>query len=173
MRFERPSIQPKHSATSTAPAQSSDATPVCFLAIRTSTSSASAPLASSQSSNSSAVAKNSTSIPPRSTARRSVLPSAAFRPLLLVARWRVRLRPPRSTRRDINAGRDASPGRAASNEGLTRLFTRIGGRRPPAPGVGSSITMTTKADFSEQEWDLHRQAPVDAGMVVVTADQGG
>src|SRR6185503_21122713 len=53
--------QPKHSATSTAPAQSSDATPVCFLAIRTSTSSASAPLASSQASNSPAVAKNSTS----------------------------------------------------------------------------------------------------------------
>ncbi len=82
MRFERPSIQPKHSATSTAPAQSSDATPVCFLAIRTSTSSASAPLASSQASNSSAVAKNSTSIPPPSTAKHSVLPSAAFRPLL-------------------------------------------------------------------------------------------
>jgi hypothetical protein len=33
--------------------------------------------------------------------------------------------------------------------------------------------MTTKADFSEQEWDLVRQAPVDAGMVVITADQGG
>ena len=33
--------------------------------------------------------------------------------------------------------------------------------------------MTTKADFSEQEWDLIREAPVDAGMVVVTADQGG
>ena len=33
--------------------------------------------------------------------------------------------------------------------------------------------MTTKADFSEQEWDLIRQAPVDAGMVVITADQGG
>jgi hypothetical protein len=33
--------------------------------------------------------------------------------------------------------------------------------------------MTTKAEFSEQEWDLIREAPVDAGMVVVTADQGG
>ena len=33
--------------------------------------------------------------------------------------------------------------------------------------------MTTKADFSEQEWDLIREAPVDAGMVVVTADRGG
>src|SRR3954453_17172571 len=33
--------------------------------------------------------------------------------------------------------------------------------------------MTTKADFSEQEWDLIRQAPVDAGTVVITADQGG
>ena len=29
--------------------------------------------------------------------------------------------------------------------------------------------MTTKADFSEQEWDLIREAPVDAGMVVITA----
>ena len=33
--------------------------------------------------------------------------------------------------------------------------------------------MTTKADFSEQEWDLIREAPVDAGMMVITADQGG
>jgi hypothetical protein len=33
--------------------------------------------------------------------------------------------------------------------------------------------MTTKADFSEQEWDLIREAPVDAGMTVITADQGG
>jgi hypothetical protein len=33
--------------------------------------------------------------------------------------------------------------------------------------------MTTKADFSEQEWDLIREAPLDAGMVVVTADHGG
>ena len=33
--------------------------------------------------------------------------------------------------------------------------------------------MTTKADFSEQEWDLIREAPVDAGMVVMTADKGG
>ena len=33
--------------------------------------------------------------------------------------------------------------------------------------------MTTKADFSEQEWDLIREAPVDAGMVVITADRGG
>ena len=33
--------------------------------------------------------------------------------------------------------------------------------------------MTTKAEFSEQEWDVIREAPVDAGMVVVTADQGG
>jgi hypothetical protein len=33
--------------------------------------------------------------------------------------------------------------------------------------------MTTKADFSEQEWDLIRVAPVDAGLAVITADQGG
>ena len=33
--------------------------------------------------------------------------------------------------------------------------------------------MTTKADFSEQEWDLVREAPFDACMVVITADQGG
>ena len=33
--------------------------------------------------------------------------------------------------------------------------------------------MTTKADFSEQEWDLIREAPVVAGTVVITADRGG
>ena len=33
--------------------------------------------------------------------------------------------------------------------------------------------MTTRTDFSEQEWDLIRQAPVDAGMVVITSDHGG
>src|SRR5437763_1024923 len=33
--------------------------------------------------------------------------------------------------------------------------------------------MTGKADFSEQEWDLVRAAPVAAGMLVITADHGG
>jgi hypothetical protein len=33
--------------------------------------------------------------------------------------------------------------------------------------------MTGKADFTEQEWDLVRSAPVSAGMIVVTADHGG
>lgn len=33
--------------------------------------------------------------------------------------------------------------------------------------------MTTKNDFSEQEWDLIREAPADAGMVIITADKGG
>ena len=33
--------------------------------------------------------------------------------------------------------------------------------------------MTTKADFSEQEWDLIREAPADAGMVVMASDKGG
>ena len=28
--------------------------------------------------------------------------------------------------------------------------------------------MTTKADFSEQEWNLVREGPVDAGMVVAS-----
>jgi hypothetical protein len=33
--------------------------------------------------------------------------------------------------------------------------------------------MTGKADFTEQEWDLLRRAPADAGMIVITADKGG
>src|SRR4051794_5007865 len=33
--------------------------------------------------------------------------------------------------------------------------------------------MTTKTDFSEQEWDLIREAPADAGMTVMAADKGG
>src|SRR3954447_8816968 len=33
--------------------------------------------------------------------------------------------------------------------------------------------MTGKADFTEQEWDLVRSAPVSAGMIVITAEHGG
>ena len=33
--------------------------------------------------------------------------------------------------------------------------------------------MTTKAAFTEQEWDLVRAGPPSAGMVVITADGGG
>ena len=33
--------------------------------------------------------------------------------------------------------------------------------------------MTGKADFTEQEWDLVRSAPVSAGMIVITSDSGG
>jgi hypothetical protein len=33
--------------------------------------------------------------------------------------------------------------------------------------------MTTKADFSPQEWDLVREGPAMAGMIVVTASSGG
>lgn len=33
--------------------------------------------------------------------------------------------------------------------------------------------MTGKADFTEQEWDLVRLGPINAGMIVITADKGG
>jgi hypothetical protein len=33
--------------------------------------------------------------------------------------------------------------------------------------------MTGKSDFTDQEWDLLREAPASAGMMVVTADRGG
>src|SRR4051794_39099750 len=33
--------------------------------------------------------------------------------------------------------------------------------------------MTTKADFTEQEWDLVRIGPTVAGMIVITAEKGG
>ena len=33
--------------------------------------------------------------------------------------------------------------------------------------------MTTKADFSEEEWDLVLEAPPSAGLIVVTAQRGG
>ncbi len=33
--------------------------------------------------------------------------------------------------------------------------------------------MTTKADFTDEEWTLLRQAPTSAGMLVVQADKGG
>ena len=33
--------------------------------------------------------------------------------------------------------------------------------------------MTGKADFTEQEWDLVRTAPMSAGMIVITAEHGG
>ena len=33
--------------------------------------------------------------------------------------------------------------------------------------------MTTKADFTPEEWDLVREGPPTAGMVALTADKGG
>src|SRR5690242_17093006 len=33
--------------------------------------------------------------------------------------------------------------------------------------------MSTKADFTEQEWDLVRMAPAAAGMTVIASDRGG
>ena len=33
--------------------------------------------------------------------------------------------------------------------------------------------MTTKADFSAEEWQLILEAPPSAGMIVVTAQRGG
>jgi hypothetical protein len=33
--------------------------------------------------------------------------------------------------------------------------------------------MTAKADFTEQEWELLREAPPLAGLIVITADKGG
>jgi hypothetical protein len=33
--------------------------------------------------------------------------------------------------------------------------------------------MTGKADFTEEEWELLREAPTSAGMLVVQADRGG
>ena len=40
----------------------------------------------------------------------------------------------------------------------------------PMPSVAA---MTTKAAFTEQEWDLVRGAPASAGMIVITAARGG
>src|ERR1700732_4126058 len=33
--------------------------------------------------------------------------------------------------------------------------------------------MTTKADFTEQEWKLGLEAPTSAGVIVITAQRGG
>jgi len=33
--------------------------------------------------------------------------------------------------------------------------------------------MTSKADFTDEEWTLLREAPASAGMLVVQADKGG
>lgn len=33
--------------------------------------------------------------------------------------------------------------------------------------------MTNKSDFTEQEWDLVREGPPTAGMIVITAQRGG
>ncbi|HEX4189205.1 MAG TPA: hypothetical protein VHY83_15030 [Solirubrobacteraceae bacterium] len=33
--------------------------------------------------------------------------------------------------------------------------------------------MTTKADFTSEEWDLVREGPPSAGMIVITAQRGG
>ena len=33
--------------------------------------------------------------------------------------------------------------------------------------------MTSKADFTTEEWELLREAPSTAGMIVITADRGG
>jgi hypothetical protein len=33
--------------------------------------------------------------------------------------------------------------------------------------------MTTKADFTTEEWDLLLEAPPSAGIIVVTAQRGG
>src|SRR4051795_1259192 len=36
-----------------------------------------------------------------------------------------------------------------------------------------TCAMTGKADFTEEEWDLLREAPPGAGLVVLTAQRGG
>ena len=33
--------------------------------------------------------------------------------------------------------------------------------------------MTGKADFTEEEWQLIREAPTSAGLITVTAERGG
>ena len=33
--------------------------------------------------------------------------------------------------------------------------------------------MTTKADFTEEEWKLVLEGPTSAGMIVITAQRGG
>ncbi len=33
--------------------------------------------------------------------------------------------------------------------------------------------MTTEADFTQQDWELVREAPMSAGMIVITAERGG
>ena len=33
--------------------------------------------------------------------------------------------------------------------------------------------MTTKADFTEQEWEVVLEGPTSAGMLVITAQRGG
>src|SRR5947209_4767118 len=35
------------------------------------------------------------------------------------------------------------------------------------------VLMTTKADFTPQEWELVREGPPSAGMIVITAHRGG
>jgi hypothetical protein len=44
----------------------------------------------------------------------------------------------------------------------------------PAPAGGRTIrAMTTKSEFTEQEWDNVLSGPPMAGMMVITADHGG
>jgi len=38
---------------------------------------------------------------------------------------------------------------------------------------GKECAMTGKADFTQEEWDLLREAPPGAGLVVLTAQRGG
>src|SRR4051812_46280879 len=45
--------------------------------------------------------------------------------------------------------------------------------RSPVATLGQGRPMTTKADFSEQEWEQVLSGPPAAGMMVVMADGGG
>jgi len=73
-------------------------------------------------------------------------------------------------------GQPPSPSRADSRVIVTRHTCTAS---PSAPGAGvdtfngSESTMTAKADFTDEEWDLLLEAPPSAGMIVVTAQRGG
>src|SRR3954447_21030611 len=46
-------------------------------------------------------------------------------------------------------------------------------RKCARSGLRSVLAVTTKADFTQEEWDLVRAGPLAAGMMVITASQGG
>jgi hypothetical protein len=67
---------------------------------------------------------------------------------------------------------DYAPNRSAAHTWADSVAT-VCDARIKADGNDRRLTMTTKSDFTTEEWQLILEAPPSAGMIVVTAQRGG